>query len=133
MKYILPSIALGLMPLSLNAQEVAQQDPVAAATPQQDLDCAIISGLAGASSDAEDKTTYIVSMAYYIGRFEAVSGSEINVEAPDRLQPAKLDDILLETETCLAKLGLFSIRLNEFGETLKSFQSESENVPSSDN
>lgn len=124
MKYILPSIALGLMPLSLNAQEVAQQDPVAVATPEQDLDCAIYITLVGVRAQGKQQTGVVAGMTYFIGRYEAASGQDVSAAASERLKLATLEEIVAQSDDCLARMTAMGETVQSLGEAFKGLQDE---------
>ncbi|NND48767.1 MAG: hypothetical protein HKN60_00780 [Rhizobiales bacterium] len=132
MRHFILAIALGLMPISLNAQTAAEPDPVSAARPEQDLDCAIFVAMAGANAEGSRQTGVIASMTYFIGRFEAVSDIEFKTAAAERLKLASMAEIVAKSDGCISRMEAFSVRMNEFGEAFKDMQSELDDEDSSD-
>lgn len=124
MKYILPSIVLGLTPVSLNAQEGPEPDPVALVTPEQDLDCAIYITLVGSKTRDKGRDAIVGSMGYFIGRYEAVTGQDVGVAAYARLESATIEDILAQDEDCLARVVAMMESIESLGDAFKSLNEE---------
>ncbi len=132
MKHIILAIALGLLPASLHAEETSTaQVPIQDASPEQDLDCAIFLALVGASAEGKRQTGVIASMAYFIGRFEAVSDTDFKTAAAKRLELASLAEIVAESDDCISLIEALSVRMNEFGDAFKGLQGELDDADSS--
>ncbi|NNF93287.1 MAG: hypothetical protein HKM91_01650 [Altererythrobacter sp.] len=128
MKRFILAVAMGLLPASLCAQEAlpdsAQPEQV---SPEQDLDRALFVALMGGKADEERKASVAAVMTYFIGRYEAISGSDFGTAASERLKQVKLVDIFAQDEVCLPRLQILGTKMGEYGEIFKGSQAEQQN------
>ena len=125
MRNFILTIALGLLPASLHAQETVSGSALTEqVSPEQDLDCAIFVALAGANAEGTRQSGVIASMTYFIGRFEAATGADFSSAAAERLRLAALEEIVAQSGICMSRMEAFSVRLDKFGEAFKGLQGE---------
>ena len=111
-------IALGAAALAFSLSAAAIAQP--AATPADDLDCAMFTAIqAGQTEDAEARTGIIYSMLWFIGRWEGAT----NLKIDDVMTEQALAGAIPRTQElagkCAARMMDFGERLGKMGDRLE--------------
>ncbi len=112
-------LALGLAALPIAAQEAPAEQAAPVYTPEDDLDCAMfvsaVLGTLGEDASAEDASGLISGMTYFVGRYEAVSGDNVDTAMPARYPIFAQNDFENYRTTCSSRMVAIGARLEIAG------------------
>lgn len=123
---IIVPLALGLAALPIAAQDPPAEQTAPVYTPEDDLDCAMfvsaVLGTMGDTATAEDTSGLISGMTYFVGRYEAVSGDNVDTAMPARYPIFAQNDFDRYRTMCSDRMVAIGTRLEIAGSAITAIE-----------
>jgi hypothetical protein len=119
-------LSLSLAALPIVAQEAPVEESAPVYTPEDDLDCAmfvsVVLGSLGDNATAEDMSGLISGMTYFVGRYEAVSGDDVDTAMPARYPIFAQNDFENYRTMCSDRMIAIGTRLEVAGSAISAIE-----------
>ncbi len=113
-------MTLRALPIAAAALALAVPTTANAATPAQDLDCAIWAALAfGESEDPSEQQAYGFALTWFVGLYEGQTGTQIDDAMSARAATISDADLVAKDPVCRARMKAFGQRLVTLGSQLE--------------
>lgn len=120
---------IGLVAALAVAFPAAAQTPAATPSPEDDLDCALVASIileSGEDMTAEERTGIVAGMTYFIGRWEAVRGGDLNSAMVERFQQLNLAEFSPLAQTCGTRMEEMGGRMTAAGDAIEALDDRAE-------